>query len=268
MVDSPHLVEPGKKFKLKDFNTNDKGDFESEEEAVPATEKYHKQIAKLQEQLYAESKQALLVIFQAMDAGGKDGAIEKVFASVNPQGCNVHSFKVPSSLERSHDFLWRHHVAMPSKGMIGIHNRSHYESVLVERVHAIVPEKIWRKRYDQINEFENTLVAEGTTILKFFLHISKEEQKERLQARLADPSKHWKFSVGDLAERKLWDQYQAAFQDAIDECSTDQAPWYVIPADHKWYRNYAVCKILAHTLKEMDPKFPENPDDLSKVKVV
>jgi PPK2 family polyphosphate:nucleotide phosphotransferase len=202
-----------------------------------------------------------------MDAGGKDGSIEYVFSGVNPQGCAVHSFKAPSTLEKSHDFLWRHHAAMPGKGMIGIHNRSHYEAVLVERVRDLVHKAVWQKRYDHINHFEQQLVDEGTTILKFYLHISKDEQKERLEARLRDSHKNWKFNPGDLEERRFWSKYQAAFQDALQKCSTDWAPWYVIPANKKWYRNWVLSDIIVRTLKRMDPKFPKPIKDIEKYHV-
>jgi PPK2 family polyphosphate:nucleotide phosphotransferase len=268
MTDSPHIATPGKKLKLASLETKFTGRFSGKDDAAQSTAALLAELSDLQERLYAEAARALLVIFQAPDAGGKDGAVDTVFSGVNPQGCSVTSFKVPSSLEKSHDFLWRHHLACPSRGMIGIHNRSHYEAVLVERVHELVPKKIWSARYDQINAFEKTLVAEGTTVLKFFLHISKQEQKERLQKRLDERDKHWKFNIGDLGERARWDDYQAAYEDAIENCSTTSAPWYVIPADNKWYRNYAIAKVIVDTLKEMNPKFPKPSVDLSNVKVM
>ena len=260
-------MRPGSKVKLESVPTKDKDDFANKDAAAADTEKHLEAIRDLQEHLYAEGKQSLLVIFQAMDAGGKDGAIRTIFSGVNPQGCSVTSFKVPSTLERSHDFLWRHHMACPARGMIGIHNRSHYETVLVERVHEIVPESVWSARYDRINDFERLLADEGTTILKFFLHISKSEQKGRLQARLDDPEKHWKFNMGDLAERKRWDEYQRAYEDALERCSTLHAPWYIVPSDQKWYRNNVVARVVAGALKKMDPKFPVVTEDLSKVKI-
>ncbi|HEV7300523.1 MAG TPA: polyphosphate kinase 2 family protein [Tepidisphaeraceae bacterium] len=265
MVSTSYIATPGKKIDLANSPTKNRTDFPNKDAAAADTEAHLKKLRDLQEHLYAESKQALLVIFQAMDAGGKDGAIRTVFTGVNPQGCGVTSFKVPSTLERSHDFLWRHHLACPAAGMIGIHNRSHYETVLVERVHSIVPEKVWSARYDQINAFEQMLTASGTTILKFFLHISKDEQKEHLQSRLDKPDKHWKFNIGDLAERKLWDEYQLAYQDAIERCSTSHAPWYIVPSDQKWYRNNVVSRVIAETLEKMAPKFPVVEEDLSKV---
>src|SRR5439155_22077522 len=193
MIDSPYLVKPGKKLKLSKIATDDTGSFQDKDDAATQIEKNIQQLDELQELLYAEAKHAVLVVFQAMDCGGKDGAIEHVFSGVNPQGCSVTSFKVPTSTERAHDFLWRHHGPTPQKGMIGIFNRSHYESVLVERVHRIVPQKVWTGRYDHINAFEQLLADEGTTIIKFFLHISKAEQKRRLEDRLKDRNKRWKF---------------------------------------------------------------------------
>jgi PPK2 family polyphosphate:nucleotide phosphotransferase len=198
----------------------------------------------------------VLIVFEAMDAGGKDGAIEHVFSGLNPQGCTVTGFKVPTPLELSHDYLWRVHARVPPKGMIGIFNRSHYESVLVERVKGLVPKDVWSRRFDHINAFEKLLTDEGVTILKFFLHISKEEQKERMQARLDDPIKRWKFNPKDLDERKLWDDYMAAYEEALNRCSTPYAPWFVVPADRKWFRNWAVSDTLVRALEKLDMKFP------------
>ena len=267
MTDSPYLVKPGKKFKLSKRSTDDKGPFNHSDDAMAPTEKNRKRLDDLQEKLYAEGKHALLVVFQAMDCGGKDGAIDFVFSGVNPQGCQVTSFKVPTPLEKAHDFLWREHAAAPPKGMIGIFNRSHYESVLVERVHKLVPEKVWKRRYEHINAMEKLLADEGTTILKFFLHISKEEQKERLEARLKDPEKNWKFNAGDLEERKLWSQYQAAYQDAIERCSTEYAPWYVVPADRKWFRNWVLSDVIVRTLERLKMKYPPAAPGIRKIKV-
>ena len=219
----------------------------------------------LQTRLYAEGQQKLLIVLQAMDAGGKDGTIRKVFRGVNPQGVRVHSFKVPNKEELAHDFLWRIHNVVPAKGMIGVFNRSHYEDVLVVRVHNIVPESVWRPRFEQINQFEKLLTDTGTTILKFFLHISPEEQKERFQARLDDTSKNWKFSVEDLEKRKYWGNYMAAYEEMLQRCTTPDAPWYVIPADQKWYRNWVITRTIVDTLKEMDPQYPPPADDLSGI---
>jgi PPK2 family polyphosphate:nucleotide phosphotransferase len=266
-TDSPYLVRPGKKFKLKDRDPADTGPFKRKDDAADATAENLSALDELQEVMYAEAKHALLVVFQAMDGGGKDGAIEHVFSGVNPQGCQVTSFKVPSSLERSHDFLWRHHLAVPPKGMIGIFNRSHYEAVLVERVEKLVPEKVWRRRYDHLNAFESLLADEGTVVLKFFLHISKDEQKRRMEARLADPHKNWKFNTGDLATRAQWDGYMEAYEDLLGKCSTEAAPWYVVPADKKWFRNWVISDTIVRTLKKLDMKFPPPEPGLDKVVV-
>ena len=222
-------------------------------------------LSELQERLWAEHARSLLVVFQAIDAGGKDGAIRKVFGGVNPQGCRVTSFKAPSEEELEHDFLWRVHDNAPRHGEIGIFNRSHYEDVLVARVHGLVPKKVWSKRYAIINDFEAALSASGTTIVKFFLHISKEEQAERFRKRLENPEKYWKFRRADLEERDRWDDYQAAFEDALTKTSTSVAPWYVIPADHKWYRDWAVLSVLVETLREMDPQYPKPEEDLAGI---
>jgi PPK2 family polyphosphate:nucleotide phosphotransferase len=257
MVDSEFLANPGRKFRIKDCPTDSRGKFKDKEQAEAETEKLRARLAEMQELLYAESKHALLIVFQAMDAGGKDGAIEHVFHGVNPQGCSVHSFKAPSTLERSRDFLWRHHLAMPAKGMIGIHNRSHYEAVLIERVRNIAPPNVWKNRYEQIKAFEDMLAAEGTTILKFFLHISKDEQKQRLQSRLDEPHKRWKFNPGDLEERKIWDEYMAAFDDAIEKTTTEKAPWYVVPSDRKWFRNWVISDVIVRTLESLKMDWPK-----------
>lgn len=267
MTSSTYRVEPGSKFKLSNYPTDDKGDFEDKAEAEAATAKNLEQIDELQELLYADRKHALLIVFQATDTGGKDGAIEKVFGSVNPQGCMVTSFKVPTPLEVAHDFLWRIHAAVPPKGMIGIFNRSHYESVLVERVKKLVPEKVWKGRYDHINAFEALLADEGVTIRKFYLHISKQEQKERLEARLADPKKHWKFNPADLAERKLWSQYMEAYEEALRRCSTEAAPWYCVPSDRKWFRNWVITDVLVRTLDSLKMRYPEPPPGLEGIVV-
>jgi PPK2 family polyphosphate:nucleotide phosphotransferase len=267
MHKSPYLVQPGKKFNLKDFPTDDTGPFKDKEEAEPIIEKERQQICDLQEVLYAESKHAVLVVFQAIDAGGKDGAIRYIFSGVNPQGCSVTSFKKPTELELAHDFLWRVHAAAPPKGMIGVFNRSHYESVLVERVKDLVPKKVWSARYEHINAFERMLADEGTTILKFFLHISKDEQKERLEKRLKDPHKNWKFNPADLDERKLWDDYQSAFDDMLERCSTEWAPWYVVPSDRKWFRNWVIAETIVHTMEDLDMKYPDPIPGLDKIRI-
>ncbi len=206
------------------------------------------------------------MVLQARDAGGKDGTIRHVFQGVNSQGVRVTSFKAPNTLELAHDFLWRIHAQTPPRGMIGIFNRSHYEDVLVVRVSNLAPESVWRPRYEHINNFERMLTDAGTTILKFYLHISNKEQKERLQARLDEPDKHWKFDRGDLQKRAQWDDYTEAFEEMLERCTTEYAPWYVIPADQKWYRNLAVARVIVHTLKEMNLQYPPAVD-LSDVKI-
>jgi PPK2 family polyphosphate:nucleotide phosphotransferase len=268
MVSSPHLVTPGKKIKLSKIDPDDTGAYKDKEDAQRDIGANLERLDELQELLYADARRAILVVFQAMDAGGKDGAIEHVFSGVNPQGCHVTSFKVPSHLELAHDYLWRYHLAVPQKGMIGIFNRSHYESVLVERVKGIVPKAVWKKRYGHLRAFEEMLADENVAILKFYLHISKDEQKERLEARLKDPAKNWKFNPADVGERKLWDDYMDAFEEAINETSAKHAPWYVIPSNKKWYRNLAIGDILVRTLKKLPLEFPKAPPGISKVKIV
>lgn len=224
-----------------------------------------RRIVAAQERLFAESRQSVLIVLQATDTGGKDGTIRNVFKGVNPQGCRVWSFGVPSDEELAHDALWRYHQRTPARGMIGVFNRSHYEEVLVVRVKGLVDEATWRRRYDEINDFERMLVNNGTRVLKFYLHISKAEQKERLQSRLDDPAKHWKFRIGDLEDRARWDDYQAAFQDAINRCVTPEAPWFVVPANRKWSRDLAVARTIAAALEEMDPQYPLEEPGLDKV---
>jgi PPK2 family polyphosphate:nucleotide phosphotransferase len=267
MIDSPYLVGPGKKLKLSKFKTDDTGRFKDKEEGREAAEKNLQRLRELQEVMYAEAKHAVLVVLQAMDTGGKDGAIEHVFSGVNPQGCSVTSFKAPTATELAHDFLWRIHNAVPRKGMIGIFNRSHYESVLIERVRSLVPKSVWSKRYEQINEFEKMLADEGVTILKFFLHISEDEQKERLENRLKDPKKNWKFNPQDLVERKLWDQYMEAYEDALERCSTKDAPWFVVPADRKWFRDWVISDTIVRTMKGLRMSYPPPIEDIAKYKV-
>lgn len=230
-------------------------------------EKNVKALVNLQYLLYAENRRSVLVVLQGMDTSGKDGAIRHVFSGINPQGCHVTSFKKPSERELDQDYLWRIHEAVPARGEIGVFNRAHYEDVLIVRVHGLVPEKVWSKRYQQINEFEHYLSENGVTILKCFLHISKEEQLARLQARLDDPAKNWKFSMQDVEERTRWDDYQAAYEDALTQCSTPWAPWHVIPADRKWYRNWAVSSLLRRTLERMDPRTPEPMKGVKKIKL-
>ena len=267
MLDSPYLVPPDSKFKLSKCRTDDTRPFKNKADAADAIADNLKKLDKLQDVLYAQSKHAVLIVLQAMDGGGKDGAIKHVFSGINPQGCSVTSFKAPTSLELAHDFLWRVHLAAPPKGMIGIFNRSHYESVLVERVKKLVPQKLWAKRYHHINAFEKMLADEGTTIVKFFLNISWEEQKCRMEKRLADPTKNWKFSPEDLKERKRWDRYMEAYQDAFRRCSKPWAPWYVVPADNKWFRNWVISDTLVRTLERLDLQFPSPLQGAAEIKV-
>jgi PPK2 family polyphosphate:nucleotide phosphotransferase len=217
-------------------------------------------LAAVQERLWAEHTKRLLIVLQGMDASGKDGTIKHVMTGLHPLGCRVVGFGVPSATELAHDYLWRVHQAVPGDGEVVIFNRSHYEDVLVVRVHGLVPKERWSRRYDQINAFEETLAAEGTTILKFFLAISPDEQLERFKERYDDPTKRWKFKTGDLEERKRWDDYMAAYSEALSRCSTDAAPWYVIPSDRKWFRNLAIAEIVADALERLDPQYPVRDD--------
>ncbi len=259
-------VEPGIRFALASVDADATGGLDKAE-AKAALADERERIKALQEKLYAEHARSLLVVFQAIDTGGKDGTIRSVLEGVNPQGCRVWSFKVPSAEELDQDFLWRYHARAPGRGLIGVFNRSHYEDVLVVRVKGLVPEETWRERYGLINDFERLLTLSGTTILKFFLHISKDEQKERLEARLEDPDKHWKFDPADLTERKSWDAYRTAFDDALSRCSTPYAPWHVVPANRKWARNLMVARTIADTLEAMDPRFPPAREGLAGLKV-
>lgn len=261
----PSLVQPGIRVNLAGYDPGYTAGYESKSKTKAQLKDNVKRLQKLQALQWAEGKHALLIILQAMDAGGKDGTIKHVMRGVNPQGCQVTSFKVPTPEELAHDYLWRIHRATPQRGYIGIFNRSHYEDVLVVRVHNLVPKEVWQKRYEQINHFEKLLAESGTTILKFFLHISRAEQKERFEARLQDPAKNWKFSMGDVKERSYWDDYARAYEDALSRCSTPWAPWYVIPANHKWYRNLAVSEIIAETLEKLDMHYPpplSNADEI------
>ncbi len=255
-------VRPGKKLDLASIDTNGTPGWDRSERAAAEarTAELNGRLEELQEILYAQGTKRLLVVLQAMDAGGKDGTIRHVFDGVNPSGVRVASFKKPSELERSRDYLWRIHAEVPGDGEIVIFNRSHYEDVLVVRVFDLVPEDRWRRRYGHIRDFERLLVDEGTTIVKIMLHISKGEQKERLQDRLDEPHKHWKFDPADLDMRARWGDFMAAFEDALEETSTDDAPWYVIPADRKWYRNLAISEILVQTLESMSLDFPPAVD--------
>jgi len=251
------------KISLKDFDPNDSSEFDGKKKAgKEALLKVNKDIEILQEQMFAEGKRRLIVLVQAMDTAGKDGVIRHVFDGVNPSGVRVAAFKTPTPIELSHDYLWRIHKQTPGKGEIVIFNRSHYEDVLVVRVHNLVPKEVWSKRFDHINDFEKLLVDEGTTIVKFFLLIDLEEQAGRFLARVEDPTKQWKFNPGDLEERKLWPQYMEAYEDVLNKTSTAYAPWYVIPSNKKWYRNLLIANILRDTLKGFKMGYPEPPADL------
>lgn len=262
-----HQLTPGQTVRLSDKPTEGRLYHDSRISAEDEFRKLRDELIDWQRRLYAEDKHRILIVLQAMDAGGKDGTIRKVFRGVNSQGVQVNSFKVPSQQELAHDFLWRIHKAVPSRGMIGVFNRSHYEDVLVVRVHNIVPETVWRPRYEQINNFERLLTESGTSILKFYLHISKSEQRDRFQARIDDPSKNWKFSFDDLEKRKLWDDYMLAYEDVLNKTTTTWAPWHIIPADQKWYRNLAIAQIIVDKLRTLDPQYPKPEKDLSNIVV-
>src|SRR5215469_13494350 len=245
------LAEPGVKVRLSKIDPSYTGKHGSQEKALPKIQKNVARMDKLQYLLYADDNQSLLVVLQALDAAGKDGVVRHLFSGMNPQGTFVFGFKQPSKEEAAHDFLWRAHRRAPGKGEVVIFNRSHYEDVLVVRVHKLVPHSVWSKRYDLINDFETGLIRNNTTILKFFLHISPEEQLARFKQRLDDPSRHWKISEGDYSEREFWPKYVEAYEDAITQTSTNRAPWYIIPSDHKWFRNLAVSQIIADTMDDM-----------------
>lgn len=274
-------VNPGHSLSLDTFNCSDTGHFTDKIYATDQLEDDKKRMTELQDIFYADNRYSLLLIFQAMDTAGKDGAIKHVMGGINPQGCQVTSFKHPSEEESGHDFLWRHYKAMPENGRIGIFNRSHYENVLICRVHPelTVGQRIpgissvddigkdfWQERFRQIREFEKTSVANGTVILKFFLHISREEQRERLLSRINDPSKHWKFSFSDIRERNYWDQYMKAYEDALVHTSTEQAPWYVIPSDKKWFSRMLIASIIVQTLEKLPLRYPKpDPEEMARL---
>ena len=259
-------VAPGAPLDLSAIDPRSTPGFDGDKAAARAELKVLRdELEEFQLRLWAEGKQSLLIVLQAMDAGGKDGAIRKVFTAFNPQGTWVTGFGVPTEEELAHDFLWRIHRHTPGKGRIGIFNRSHYEDVLVVRVAGLAPELVWSRRYEQINAWETLLAASGTTIVKLFLHISRDEQRERFQKRLDEPAKQWKFSMGDLKVREQWDAYRAAYTDALARCSRPEAPWFVVPADRKWYRDLAVARIVAATARRMDPQYPAPEDDLGGV---
>ena len=257
-------MPPGHAFSLSGLDPSDTAGVEKE--AAPG--KLHDalaRLAELQDRFWAEARRALLVVLQGIDTAGKDGTIRTVVGAFNPQGVSISTFKVPTPVELAHDYLWRVHQRTPGKGEIGVFNRSHYEDVLVVRVHGLAPESVWSRRYDQINAWERTLTDEGTTVVKFLLVIDRDEQRRRFQARLDDPTKRWKFSLGDLDERALWDDYTTAFEACLSKTSTAWAPWYVIPANHKWFRDIAVAEILADVLEELRPDYPQPKEDLSNV---
>jgi PPK2 family polyphosphate:nucleotide phosphotransferase len=255
-----YRVEPGESIALAGHDPGDTGDYGTPEEAETELGALVERIAGLQERLYAEEQRAVLVVLQGIDAAGKDSTVKHVFREANPQGCRVYAFKQPSREEQAHDFLWRYHQDTPAAGMIHVFNRSHYEDVLVVRVHGLEDERVWRSRYDSINDFERMLVREGTTVLKFFLHISKEEQLRKFHERLEREDKHWKFSASDVKERRRWEDYERAYEDALNCTSTPWAPWYMVPADHRWYRNLVVARIVSATLEALDPRYPPAPD--------
>jgi PPK2 family polyphosphate:nucleotide phosphotransferase len=262
-----YLVPPHTKVRFSDYDPDDTGKFHDKSRAAAVLRKHQQKLFQLQELLYADSSRALLVVLQGLDAAGKDGTISHIFTGVNPQGCQVTSFKEPTAEELRHDFLWRVHHAVPARGMIGIFNRSHYEDVLVVRVHGKLSEKELSHRFDEINSFEEMLVRNNVVILKFFLHISKDEQKKRLQARLDDPTKYWKVSPSDIKERQYWDAYVEAYEDVFRQCSTKHAPWYIIPSNKKWYRNVAISQVLVDTLSRLKLKYPKPQIDISGLKV-
>jgi PPK2 family polyphosphate:nucleotide phosphotransferase len=267
IIESRFRVKPGAKVHPSDYDPADTGLMPAKKEAEKAIRKDIELLEELQQRLYAERRRPVLIILQGMDASGKDGTIKHVMSGLNPQACSVHSFKVPVGEELEHDFLWRIERAMPRKGYIGVFNRSHYEDVLAARVHKLVGREVWKERYDQINRFEQLRTELGTIILKFFLHVSKAEQKKRLKERLASAQKNWKFSMADVRERELWDDYQDAYADVLSKCSTKWAPWYVIPADHKWYRNWMVAGIIVEKLKELNPRYPRPQVDLGRIRI-
>jgi len=261
-----HRLPPGKKVTLSKVDTECEGPFEGKEHGRAFTAAANREIRDLQYRMYTEGKQSLLVVLQAPDAAGKDGLIRKVLGQMNPQGCRTYPFKVPSTLERAHDFLWRVHQCAPAAGQVSVFNRSHYEDVLVVRVADLAPKSVWKQRYELINDFEKLLAHRGTRVIKFYLHISSEEQLERFKSRLDDPTKHWKLNAGDYDARSQWKDYQEAYEDVFQKCNSDDSPWHVIPADKKWYRDASVAAIVRHTLREMDPQLPTPDADLDEIR--
>jgi len=267
MTDYEHFrVRPESRVDLSKFDPAQTPGCKDKDEAGERLQRDIAALTHLQYLLYAENKRSLLIVLQALDGGGKDGTVQHVFQAFNPQSAYVHQFKVPSTLEASHDFLWRAHAAAPARGQAAIFNRSHYEDVLTVRVHDLVPKDVWSKRYDRINDFEKNLTEAGTTIVKFFLHISPEAQLARFKKRLEDPTHQWKISESDYTERKRWNDYVAAYEAVLERCSTAHAPWYVVPADKKWYRNLVVGGVIRQTLEKMDPKTPPPTVDIEKIR--
>lgn len=262
-----HRVEPGSRVRLSEYDPRDVAGLEKEEGKARFAE-LNEELGAIQVEMYAAGTNSVLMILQGMDTSGKDGAIRAVMSSVNPQGCRVESFKVPTAHELAHDFLWRVHRATPELGMFGVFNRSHYEDVVVVRVHGLVAEEVWRARYGQINDFEQLLAASGTIVLKFFLHISKDEQQERLHAREEDVRKAWKLSAGDWRERERWDDYQAAYEDALSHCSTAEAPWHIVPADRKWFRNLAITEAMVEALRPFRPAWKQALEEMSRERMM
>jgi PPK2 family polyphosphate:nucleotide phosphotransferase len=260
------LVTPGSKLRLKDIDPGFKGRYENQDMAAPELEMSRLKLVQLQSLLYAEKQHSILIVLQALDAGGKDGTIKHVFSGLNPQGASVAAFKAPTPIELAHDFLWRIHPHAPEKGSVAIFNRSHYEDVLVTRVHGLVSKKTCLARYELIRAFESGLKESGTSVIKFFLHISREEQLARFKKRLEDPARNWKISESDYSERAHWDAYWEAYEDALPATSTDEAPWYVIPANHKWFRNLAVSQIVAETVEELGMSYPKPAADLAEIR--
>lgn len=252
-----YMIKDTSGTRLKDLDPDERGEFKSKEEAEAKMEKLKKRLAELQDILFAQKKHSLLVILQGMDSSGKDGTVKHIFSGINPQGFTVTSFKKPSLEEEAHDFLWRVHMKTPPKGYIAAFNRSHYEDVLVPRVHGSLKKEDAKRRFRYIRQFEEMLAEEGTTVIKLFLHISKEKQLEKIQERLDDPAKHWKFDASDLQEREFWDDYQQAYEDVFEESSIEKAPWYWIPANHRWYRNYLALAIVVKTLEGLDLSYPK-----------
>ena len=261
------IVEPGSKIRLKHFDPGYNGKHESHKSALPEIEKNLQKMQELQYRMYAENKHSLLIVLQGLDAAGKDGVVRHVLTGMNPSGCVAVNFKQPTAEDLAHDFLWRVHPHVPAKGSVAIFNRSHYEDVLVARVHGLVPEKVWSKRYDQINDFEQLISTENnTTILKFFLHISKDEQLARFKKRLDDPARQWKISESDYKEREYWDDYIEAFEDVLTKTSTDHALWFIVPSNHKWFRDLAISQIIVREMEAMGMQFPKPTVNLAEIR--